>query len=100
MKKKNYQIKTKVFLYPGMAAWHFVGLSKSIGQEIKENFGKNAKGFGSLRVEVSIRKTVWKTSIFPEKSSGSYLLPIKASVRKKENIEAGDEITFKLKIDI
>ncbi len=100
MKKKNYKLKTKVFLYPGMAAWHFVGLPKKVGQEIKENFGKNSKGFGSLPVEVTIGRTVWNTSIFPEKTSGSYLLPLKASVRKKEDIEAGEEVVLSIKIRI
>lgn len=100
MKKKNYKMTTKVFLYPGMAAWHFLGLPKEIGHEIKENFGKGSRGFGSLPVEVCIGKTVWNTSIFPEKTSGSYVLPVKAIVRKKEDIEAGEEVTYTIKIRI
>ncbi len=87
----------KVWLYPGeMANWHFITLTKPVGQEIKKTFGKNAKGFGSLPVEVSIGETVWKTSIFPDKRADSYLLPLKAKVRKIEDIEAGDTITFSI----
>lgn len=95
MKKVSYTMTEKVWLYPGdMANWHFVTLTKKIGQEIKETRGKSARGFGSLPVEVKIGVTIWKTSIFPDRRAGSYLLPLKAKVRKVEDIEAGDTITF------
>ncbi len=95
MKVSTYTMTEKVWLYPGdMAAWHFVTLTKKIGQEIKETYGKSAKGFGSLPVMVTVGATTWKTSIFPDRRVGSYLLPLKAKVRKAEDIEAGDVITF------
>ncbi|MEK7462728.1 MAG: DUF1905 domain-containing protein [Patescibacteria group bacterium] len=97
MKKPTYTMTAKVWLYGGdMANWHFVTLTKSIGQKIKQTYGKNARGFGSLPVEVKIGQTTWKTSIFPDKHAGSYLLPLKAKVRQAEDIEAGDEITFSI----
>lgn len=89
----------KVFLYPGESAnWHFVPVTKKIGQEIKEKFGKSARGFGSLPVEVTISRTTWHTSIFPDKYSGSYILPLKAQVRKKENIIVGEKVKFKIEL--
>lgn len=89
----------KVWVYPGdFANWHFVTLTKKVGQEIKETYGKSARGFGSLPVEVTIGTTVWKTSIFPDKRVGSYILPLKAKVRKQEDIEAGEPVTFTIKL--
>ncbi|MBP6924467.1 MAG: DUF1905 domain-containing protein [Candidatus Pacebacteria bacterium] len=97
MKSKIYTMTEKVWLYPGESAnWHFVTLTKKIGQEIKLTFGKNARGFGSLPVDVTIGATTWKTSIFPDKYSGSYILPLKAKVRKLEDIEAGELVTFSI----
>ena len=94
-KKKSYTMTEKVFLWSGdMAAWHFLPITKKVGIEIKEHFGKHARGFGSLRVAVTIGKTKWKTSIFPDKYSGSYVLPIKAKVRLVEDIEPGEKVTF------
>lgn len=85
----------KVVLWPGeTAAWHFVGVTKIVGKEIKEKMGKNTRGFGSVPVKVTVGKTTWQTSIFPDKYSGSYILPLKASVRKKEGIEAGDMLKY------
>jgi hypothetical protein len=97
--KASYIMTEKVFLYPGESAnWHFVPVTKKIGQEIKQNFGKYAKGFGSLPVEVTIGKTTWQTSIFPDKYSGSYILPLKAQVRKKEDVMVGEKITYRLSL--
>jgi hypothetical protein len=52
------------------------------------------KGWGSLPVEVTIGKTTWKTSIFPDSKSGTFILPIKAVVRKKEEVYEGDARTI------
>ncbi|HMO77811.1 MAG TPA: DUF1905 domain-containing protein [Candidatus Paceibacterota bacterium] len=96
-KAKAYKMTEKVFLYPGETAnWHFLPITKGVGQELKAKYGKLAKGFGSLPVTVMIGETVWDTSIFPDKYSGSYILPVKAKVRKNEDIEAGDKVAFSI----
>ncbi|TXI99795.1 MAG: DUF1905 domain-containing protein, partial [Neisseriales bacterium] len=38
----------------------------------------------------------WETSVFPDKKSGSYLLPLKKSVREANLLEDGSSITIKL----
>jgi hypothetical protein len=96
--KNSFTIKAKVWLYPGMAGWHFVSLPKTKSEEVKENFGKKAKGWGSLPVVASLGKTSWESSIFPDKHSGTYLFPLKASVRKKEGVYEGDNIRISFKI--
>ncbi len=99
MKKSTYTFKTEVWLYPGETAnWYFVTVPKKQSGQIKKNFGERARGWGSLPVEVTVGKSRWTTSIFPDKKSGSYLLPIKANIRKKEAIEKGDRISFLLYI--
>ncbi len=101
LKKREYKLKEKVILWPGeTAAWHFVPVSKKASAEIKENFGKNAKGFRSLPVTVTVGKTSWDTSIFPDSHSGCYILPLKAKVRKVEDIWVGDKLTYSIKIRI
>lgn len=92
------KVKEKVWLYPGTTPWHFVSVPKKESEKIKKKFGASARGFGSLPVTITLGKTKWKTSIFPEKRSGEYILPLKAMVRKKEDIMNGDTITFLLEI--
>jgi hypothetical protein len=94
---RRYTIKSKVWLYQGQAAWHFIGVPKKESEEIKKA-QKVKVGFGSVPVIVTFGKTKWKTSIFPDKRSGTYLLPLKSEVRKKENIMSGDIISLTIQI--
>lgn len=100
-KKKVYVLSGKVFEWPGeQGNWHFAYVPKAESAELQENFGKHAKGFRSLPVTVTVGKTCWDTSIFPDSHSGCYLLPLKAQVRKKEDIWADDILKYKIKIRV
>jgi hypothetical protein len=50
------------------------------------------RGFGSAKVHVTVGETAWKTSVFPHKESGGWFLPIKALVRKAEDLAEGDPV--------
>ncbi len=100
MKYNQYKIHANVWLYPGMAGWHFVSIPQDISEDIKRQFGDLKRGWGSLPVMVSIGKTSWNTSIFPDKKAGGYLLPIKADVRKKEGIVAKDTVIMLIEIRV
>ena len=93
-----YKITAEVWLYPAPVAWHFVTIPPKISAEIKARFAKQRVGWGSIPVTVTLGKTIWKTSIFPDKKSGGYLLPLKANIRKKEGIEAGKTVSFTLAV--
>ena len=99
MLKAEYKIRAKVWLYPGMGGWHFANLKPKQSAEIKVRFATAARGFGSLPVSVKIGATEWRTSIFPDRTSGTYLFAIKAEVRKKERIAAGDTITAIVRVN-
>ncbi len=97
--KNKITFTGKVWLYPGeVGNWHFISLPKNDSVAIKTRLGSRVGGWGSVRVEVETGKTKWKTSIFPDKKQGAYILPIKASVRKRENIIAGDTVVINLSI--
>jgi len=53
-------------------------------------------GWGVIPVHVRIGKTEWKTSLFPKE--GRYLVPIKMSVQKSENLEVDDSVTIQLEV--
>ena len=95
----KYEFEGEVWKWPGMAAWHFVTVDAEVAAGIREErAGTLRVGWGSIPVSVTVGSTTWKTSIFPDKKSGSYLLPMKADVRKKENICAGDTISISLTV--
>ena len=97
MQSLSYSIRAKVWLYPGKAGWHFITIPKSDADEIKKEYIWPRRGFNSIPVNVTISKTTWKTSIFPDKGS-TYLLPLKKDVRIKEDIKTGDTITISLEV--
>jgi Domain of unknown function (DUF1905) len=84
------------WLYTGKGAWYFVTLPAESAAEItyfsKALNGGKRTGWGSVRVTVQVGKTVWQTSLFPDSKNKSYVLPIKAAVRKAENIIEGKPI--------
>lgn len=72
--------------------WTFVSLPADASEEIRDLAGGPRRGFGSLRVRVSVGGTTWRTSIFPDSASGGYVLPIKRRVREAEALDAGDRV--------
>ncbi|MCC2308361.1 DUF1905 domain-containing protein [Cellulomonas chengniuliangii] len=70
--------------------WTFVTLPAEASDEIADVADRYARGFGSLRVDVTIGGTSWRTSIFPDGGRGGYVLPVKKAVRKAEGLDIGD----------
>ena len=87
-----------VWVHTGDAAWHFVTLPEEVADEIRARFDGAHRPFGSLPVEATIGATTWRTSLFADTRSGSYLLPVKADVRARERIAAGDRAAVRLRV--
>ena len=79
-------------------AWHFVTLPVELSEDIKAFTKHLARGFRSVKVEVRIGETAWKTSLFPSKEHGAYLLPIKKSVRTAEDLRVGSACEIHLRV--
>ncbi len=96
--KPIYQINGPIWLWQGKGAWHFVTIDKSQGDEIKAMFGYLKAGWGSLRVELVLGKSKWNTSIFPDSKGGGYVIPIKKTILKAENLKDGDVVSIQLEV--
>ena len=70
--------------------WTFVSLPVEASEEIQDRASGVRRGFGSVRVRVTVGASTWATSIFPDKASGTYVLPIKRAVREAESLDVGD----------
>jgi len=83
----------------GKGSWHFLTVPADQAIEIRllAQAAGPRRGFGSVRVAATINQITWRTSIFPQKS-GSYILPIKADVRRRAGVSAGDEVTLSLEL--
>ncbi len=99
--RSTHTIRATILLWPGaMAAWRFLPIPKKETKIIREKYGANARGFGSLPVTATINKVSWQTSIFYDSRSESYLLPLKAIIRRKAGIEEGDTVACSLEIRV
>jgi len=76
------------------AAWAFVTLPAEVGDDVRLLSGP-PKGFGSVRVEITLGASTWRTSVFPDKARG-YVLPVKSAVRRREGLELGDRVRVAL----
>jgi hypothetical protein len=81
----------------GQGGWHFVTVPEEQSGEIRAHGFAGPRGFGSVRVEATVDGVSWRTSVFPQKA-GSYLLPVKAEVRHRAGVAAGDEVTVRLEL--
>jgi hypothetical protein len=76
------------------AAWAFLTVPAEVGEDIRLLSGPPT-GFGSVRVEVTVGTSTWRTSVFPDKVRG-YVLPVKAQVRRTASLELGDVVRLTL----
>jgi uncharacterized protein DUF1905 len=93
-----YEVTTEVQKYPGITGWHYVALPADIVDDIRTRFGNSARAFGSLAVSAEVGHSTWSTSLFYDNNSESYLLPMKANIRKQEHIDEGDTVTVRLAV--
>ena len=76
--------------------WMFVSLPTEASEEIRDLAPGPPRGFGSVRVRVTVGASTWTTSIFPD--SAGYVLPVKRAVRQAEDLEVGDIATVTVEL--
>lgn len=85
----KYQFTAKVYQYSSsveIPGWTIVSLPKEMSIEIRDNFKKFEEGWGRMKVTARIGISEWRTSIWFDTKQEIYMLPLKAEIRKKENI--------------
>jgi len=78
-------------------AWVFVTVPADLSEDIRAITGE-PRGFGSVRVEVTIGVTTWRTSVFPDSKTRCFVLPVKKAVRTAEAIEVGELARIGLRV--
>lgn len=86
----------EIWYWRGPAPHHFVTVPTQLCQELKGISGAVTYGWGMIPARVRIGKTTWRTSLFPK--NGGYIVPIRASAQKAENLNVGDMVTLRLDV--
>lgn len=90
--KIKYLFKGKLWQHTSPGGWFFVSLPKGLAKEIRETVKWQEEGWGRLKVTARIDTAEWKTSVWFDTAMDTYLLPIKAEIRKKGNLEIGSDL--------
>ena len=96
----TYVFEAEVWEWSSKTSWFFVSLPEDEADEIEERFGRRAAGFGSIRVEVTIGSSTWRTSLFPSNEEKTYVLPLKKAVRTAEGLGPGSVAAVELVVII
>jgi hypothetical protein len=90
------EFRGDIWYWRGPAPWYFVTMPEEQCSDLKAIANAVTYGWGVIPVHAQIGTTTWETSLFPK--DGQYLVPIRASVRKAEQLEEGDTVHIILHI--
>lgn len=79
--------------------WHFLTVDGQTSAEMRYAALGRTGGFGSIKVTATIGRTRWRTSVFPHREAGGFILPIKAEVRRREEIGPGSVVKVQLAVE-
>ena len=79
----SFQHNGLLEVFPIEAAWKYITIPESKVPNVPR------RGWGSVRLDVTVGGSTWQTSMFPYK--GNYFIPIKQLVCKKEGLEVGEK---------
>jgi Domain of unknown function (DUF1905) len=82
----KYEFIAKLWQYAGPTGWYFVSLPTKLAKEIRNALKSEEEGWGRLKATAKIGNSDWKTAIWFDTKMGTYLLPLKAEIRKRENL--------------
>lgn len=78
------------------SSWFFLALPQDVSDELRLEAGE-PRGFGSVRVEVTVGGSTWSTSVFPSTELGVFVLPVKKAVRTAEDLQDGAQVDVRLR---
>lgn len=88
-----FKLKGNVERYPGPNGWFYVRVPEKMMKKVGEVAPPPGR-WKFIKIEVTLGETTWQTSLLPM-GNGQYFIALKAEVRKKEQVELGDDVSLK-----
>jgi hypothetical protein len=92
-----FEFEAALWEWESKAAWYFVTVPEDVSELIAAQTAGPRRGFGSVRVQVTVGSSTWTTSVFPQ-SESNYVLPVKKAVRVKESLVADEPVAVSLSL--
>ena len=95
----TYEFDATLWLWDARTdSWTFVSLPTDLADDVLDAAEPVARGFGAVRVVVTVGRTTWRTSLFPDRRSATYVLPVKKAVRTAEGLATGDTAHVRIRL--
>ena len=85
-----------VIYWRGPSPFFFAPIPPPYDEKLRRVAKAVTYGWGMVPVAVKIAEVTFTTALFPK--DGTYFLPIKAAVRRKANITAGDLVRIEMTV--
>lgn len=93
----DLEFSGEIIHWRGPAPFHFVSVPDEQSAAIESVSSIVSYGWGAIPVEARVGRTDFTTSLFPREER--YLVPIKAAVRRAEQLTLGDHVTVRIRLD-
>jgi hypothetical protein len=92
----EFEFGGELWFWRGPAPWYFITVPEGDCVVLQAESAAVSYGWGMIPVTARIGDTEWRTSLFPK--DGRYVVPVKADVRRAEELDEGDNPTVRLTI--
>ncbi|MFK4728890.1 DUF1905 domain-containing protein [Agromyces mediolanus] len=89
------RFEAEIYEWAARRNWFFVDVPPEPSADISDQ-PRMPRGFGAVKVTVSLGGSTWSTSIFP--SGEVYVLPLKQAVLRAESVGEGDTVEVSLDV--
>lgn len=94
--KIKYDFSGKIWKHNLDGGWFFVSLPKEISKEIRQHLKWQEEGWGRMKASANVNGSEWETAIWFDKKLDTYLLPIKADIRRKAGLNLEDNVSVSI----
>lgn len=88
----------EIWFWRGPAPWYFVTVPEQQSRDLKAISAIVTYGWGMIPVSARIGDSRWQTALFEKDER--YIVPIKASIRQREDLDLGDQVTIQLEVSL
>lgn len=92
----EFSFEAEVIHWRGPSPFFYAPLPAPEAEAVRRLSKLVTYGWGMIPVEVTIKGVVFTTAMFAK--DGTYYLPLKAAVRKKADVTAGDRIAVAMTV--
>jgi hypothetical protein len=93
-----YEVSAEVWRSDGPGDRYFVTLPDEVSERVLAAHGSQHHAAGSVPVSVALGRSIWSTSLYSDLNTGSYVIPIKDDVRRRERVRDRQVVSLRFAV--